>query len=307
MSKKRPSSTRAKAPVATVKPLVTYVTLSDHLPLNCTRGGTCCYGNLVWLNPWELARIATEKGLTPREFRDRYCDFGGISLRFDGAPGWKGLAACSQYITGCGCSVHKGRPLACRLFPLGRERRGDLIRYMHRGNAFPCLEGCPDVQDLPHLSVDDYLKAQDVAAGEAAQDAYLELMQHLADGAFALLLESGLAATGDRLTLRLWRKLGNYEADQLTTYLGPQWIDRLILPEINENIADPALYAQQHHDMLQAHAQESFGKLDTIEALSNASGLMMGMALHLGRGLGIDTPDIVKLWIKTAKEHGARE
>ena len=58
------------------------------------------------------------------------------------------------------------------------------------------------------LTVAEYLAGQAVDPGEAAQDAYLELMQQLADGAFVLLLESGLAASGDKQTLRAWRELG---------------------------------------------------------------------------------------------------
>ena len=66
----------------------TKLTLTDNLPLTCSRSGTCCHGKTVKLNPWELACLAEAKGQTPRAFRDRYCDFGGIQLRFDGAPGW---------------------------------------------------------------------------------------------------------------------------------------------------------------------------------------------------------------------------
>jgi hypothetical protein len=32
---------------------------------------------------------------------------------------------------------------------------------------------------------------------------------------------------------------------------------------------------------------------------------MMGLALHLGRGLGANPAELAELWIKTAKEHGA--
>jgi len=62
----------------------TKLKLQDKLPLTCTRAGTCCHGNQVFLNPWELARLAKEKHITPKEFHDRYCNFGGILLRFNG-------------------------------------------------------------------------------------------------------------------------------------------------------------------------------------------------------------------------------
>jgi len=88
------------------------LTVQDKLPLTCTRTGTCCHGKLVLLNPWELVCLAREKKMTPREFRDLYCEFGGIRLRFNGKEGWKKQKACSQYIENFGCSVHLGRPLS---------------------------------------------------------------------------------------------------------------------------------------------------------------------------------------------------
>ena len=78
--------------------VTTKLTCTDNLPLTCSRSGTCCHGKTVRLNPWELACLAEAKELTPRAFRDRYCDFGGIDLRFDGAPGWKQQPGCSQYV-----------------------------------------------------------------------------------------------------------------------------------------------------------------------------------------------------------------
>jgi len=286
---------------------MTNLALTDSLPLTCTRAGTCCHGKMVWLNPWELARMAAAKGMTSRAFRDRYCECGGIRLRFDNPPGGKGLAACSQYVPDCGCSVHAGRPLVCRLYPLGRKRRGAELLYIHEGSSFPCLEGCPQVKDLPHLTVADYLAGQDTMAGIAAQDEYLELMQRLADGAFALLLESGLAASGDRLTLRLWRELGSDDPDHLAKRLGPEWIDRLMLPDLRDGLDDPKAFSLQHHDMLQAQAQTSFGNLGDVAILREASGLMMGLALHLGRGLGANPAELAEHWIVTAKNLGALE
>ncbi len=286
-------------------PVTTKLTLADNLPLTCSRSGTCCHGKVVRLNPWELACLAQAKELTPRAFRDRYCEFGGIHLRFDGAPGWKGQPACSQYVPDFGCSVHLGRPLACRLYPLGRQRQGEELFYIHQGSEFPCMDGCPEVLDLPQLSVAAYIAGQATKHFEVAQDAYLELMQNLADIAFVLLLESGLAESGDQKTLRLWREMGREEPEQLAKRLGPEWIDRLMLPELTDGLNDPVAFSHQHDDLLQAKAQESFGMLDTLTDFCDASELMMGLALHLGRGLGANPAELAEHWIKTAKEHGA--
>jgi Fe-S-cluster containining protein len=288
-------------------PGTTKLALTDSLPLNCTRAGACCQGKTVWLNPWDLARLAEAKGLTSRVFRDRYCEFGGIRLRFESSPEGEGLSVCSQYVPDFGCGVHEGRPLVCRLYPLGRQRCGQELDYLHIGRRFPCLECCPEVVDLPYLTVADYLTGQDVIAGETAQDEYLEIMQRLADGAFVLLLESGLAASGDRLTLGLWRKTGKDSPEKLAQHLGPEWLDRLMLPDINDGIDDPAAFSRRHHDLLQSQAQTLFGNLADAAELREASEIMMGLALHLGRGLGANPAELAEKWIATAKKLGARE
>lgn len=285
--------------------VTTKLTLTDHLPLTCSRSGSCCYGKTVRINPWDLACLAEAKELTPRAFRDRYCDFGGIQLRFDGASGCRPQPACSQYVPGFGCSVHLGRPLACRLYPLGRQIQGEELYYMHQGRDFPCLEMCPEVLDLPHLSVAAYIEEQATKRFEVAQDEYLEMMQNLADSAFALLLESDLAKSGDRLTLRLWREMGNEEPEKLAQRIGPEWIDLLMLPELINSLEDPIAFSRQHDDLLLTKAQELFGTLENNTVCRDASVLMMGLALHLGRGLGANPAELAELWIKTAKEHGA--
>jgi uncharacterized protein len=289
----------------TAVPGAVSLALTDTLPLTCTRIGACCYGKMVWINPWEMACLAAAKGMTLRVFSNRYCEFGGIRLRFNGPPNDKGLAACSQYSPGSGCTVHSGRPLVCRLYPLGIMRQDKEFYYIHRGGIFPCLEGCKGVADLPHLTVSDYLIGQNVTACETAQDKYLDLMQLLADGAFALLFESGLAASGDKLTIRLWREFGKLAPEQSAKRLGPEWIDLLLLPDITDALDDPAIFVRRHHDMLQAKAQSSFGMLSDASKLREASGLMMGLALHLGRGLGANPLELAGRWIETAKKLGA--
>ena len=285
--------------------VTTKLTLTDELPLTCSRSGTCCHGKTVRLNPWELACLAEAKGLTPRAFRDQYCDLGGIQLLFDGAPGWRQQPACSQYVPDLGCSVHSGRPLACRLYPLGRQRQGEERYYLYQGSEFPCLEGCPEVLDLPRMSVAAYIEAQAAKRFEVAHDEYLELMQRLADSAFAFLLESGLAGSGDRQTLRLWREMGRARPEQLQDRLGPEWIDLLMIPVVADGLHDPTAFSHEHHDLLLLKAQGSFGALDKDTDLRKASVVMMGLALHLGRGLGADPAELAEHWIKTAKEHGA--
>ena len=285
----------------------TKLSLEDKLPLTCSRTGTCCHGKSVWLNPWELMSLAKEKKISTRAFRDQYSDFGGIRLRFDGKPGWKQQAACSQYVDGFGCSVHLGRPLACRLYPLGRQIQSEAVHYMYEGKEFPCLEGCPVVTELPKLTVGEYLEGQASGAFEKAQDAYLDLMQNLADIAFELLLDTGLAASGDTLTLAAWKEMGALDPQELKNRIGEEWMDALVLPEITEQIDNPVLFAQQHNELIQLKIQANFGALETNADLHQASVLVMALALHLARSIGADPQGLSEYWIGIAKENGACE
>jgi uncharacterized protein len=285
----------------------TIVHANDVLPLTCSRSGTCCHGKMVWLNPWELACLAQAKGLPTHTFRDQFTEFGGIRLRFNGAPGWKGLPACSQFDPERGCSVHTGRPLACRLYPLGRQLVGKKQQYIFDGEQFPCLAGCAEVKELPQMTVSEYLNGQRVDAGQLAQDAYLHTMQRLADGAFVLLIESGLAASGDKKTLRGWRNHGQQHPKERAQQIPSEWRDRLLIPKLTSTIDHPQAFAEEHFQLLQQHAQSAFAHHHTQENLSQASCLMMAMALHLGRSLGSDPEQLVNRWILTAKKHGARE
>lgn len=277
------------------------------LPLTCSRSGTCCFGKDVMLNPWELFRFSKEKQITQREFRDLYSEFGGIQLRFNGKQDKKGQNACSLYVDNAGCSVHQGRPLACRLYPLGRQVQYDKAHYIYEGDKFPCLNDCSEVLDLPKLSVGEYLKGQQAGQFEKALDEYLIVMQNIANIGFELLLDSGLAASGDTKTLAMWRIIGNESHELSVKRIGKEWMDCLMTPAITENTENPIVFAQKHNDLLLSKAQKEFGSIQTLEELHKASVLLIGVALHLSRGLGADTKGISEHWIEIAKSHGAKE
>ncbi len=279
--------------------------LKDTLPLTCSRTGNCCFGKIIYLNPWELFHFAKEKKNTQKEFRDLYCDFGGILLRFDGKEGWKGQQACSQYVENFGCSVHLGRPLACRLYPLGRQVQSEQVSYIFQGDDFPCLEPCPEVVALPQFKVGEYLEGQMTKTFEKAQDKYLELMQNIADIAFELLLDTGLAESGDKATLPLWRKMGEELPELLADRIGQEWLAYLMIPEISDT--DPVAFVEKHYEQLQLKIQEQFATSQTQQELHEASVLVMGIALHLARGLGANPKELAELWIATAKSYGAQE
>ncbi|WP_026776757.1 YkgJ family cysteine cluster protein [Polaribacter sp. Hel_I_88] len=285
----------------------TKLTSKSILPLTCTRSGTCCFGKAVMLNPWEIVCFSEAKKITPEEFRDLYTEFGGIQLLFDGKEDQKGQKSCSQYIPDFGCSVHEGRPLACRLYPLGRQIQFDKAQYIFEGTTFPCLTDCADVLNLPKLSVGDYLKGQGADLFEKAQDEYLLVMQSIADIGFELFLESGLSESGDTKTLKEWRKLGNETPEIVAQKIGKDWLDALMIPEITNEIENPIKFAKKHNDLLLAKAQVKFGSLQTFEEISKASILMIAIALHLAKSLGADAKGIAEHWVETAKSFGGKE
>lgn len=287
--------------------ITTKLNIDDKLPLTCSRAGACCFGNLVLINPWELVCLAREKKITPREFRDLYCEYGGIRLRFNGKAGWKGKQACSQYIDNLGCSVYLGRPLACRLYPIGRQIQSETVQYIHQGENFPCLESCPEVAKLRYLSVGEYLEGQMTSQFEKAQDAYLEMMQSIADIAFMLLLDTGLAGSGDKKTLPLWRKMGSELPEVLANRIWREWLDLLTIPEISDDLDDPISFVKRHNDLIQSKAQEHFEALQTDKEFHEACVLMMGLALHLARSIGTDPKALSEHWINIAKDNRALE
>jgi len=80
----------------------------------CNRCRKCCYDKGIQLNPYEVARLARNRGMSTSEFRAAWTkDGAGLHLgqREDGACVFLGSE---------GCSVHADRPLVCRLYPLGR-------------------------------------------------------------------------------------------------------------------------------------------------------------------------------------------
>jgi len=273
------------------------------LPLTCTRQGTCCHGKLVWVNPWELSRLAQALACSVQEVIAAHGCEGGIRLRFDGPPGWRDLPGCTFY-GGQGCRVHASRPLACRLYPLGRQRQGAQVRYLFEGPDFPCLAGCPSVTTLPVLRVDDYLHGQDVATAEAVADAYLEVVQDLAEGAFVLVVDSGLAASGYQGLMARWQGISGLSGDDRA---------RSIPPELRQMLLDPQLAALPDEAFVAAHAarlqdlaQERFGGLTARSDLADASCAMLAAALHLGASLGVDLPALAQRWFTTARDHGLR-
>jgi Fe-S-cluster containining protein len=269
------------------------------LPLTCTRAGTCCHGKAVWVTPWEVARLAEALGTGPeRLVRDR--TDGGIRLRFDGADRWRGQPACTLYDPASGCRAHGGRPLACRLYPLGRRHDGTNAVILHEGTVFPCLDGCPSVVDLPRMTVADYLRDQGTGPWETAQDRTRELATDLAEAAFAVVVDSGLLRARGRAVVKGWAAVGRESPAARATALGP-WFAPLVLPRLGADPADPAAWVAAHHQDLQHRLQDAFARLADPAALAEAGLACLRMAVHLGQACGGDAEVLARTWARRAE------
>src|SRR5260370_21733416 len=132
----------------------------------CNSCGRCCHDKVIVLSPFDLIRLAREAGVATSEAILRFTIRRGSILKF------RDDGACAA-LDGARCVVHRGRPLACRLYPLGIERDrargtemfvtlepalGSLGVYSHRG------------------TVDDFLDAQRVGSPLDANAPYPSLL-----------------------------------------------------------------------------------------------------------------------------------
>ena len=95
------------------------------------------------------------------------------------------------------------------------------------------MNGCSEVLQLPKITVADYLEGQETADFELAQDAYLEIMQNLADIALMLLLDTELVNEDAKSTLMDWKQIGNESAHELQTKIGSEWMNELMTPNLS--------------------------------------------------------------------------
>ena len=81
----------------------------------CNQCGRCCHDKVITLSPYDVIRIARVVRITTGDAVARYTLRRGSILRFAADGGCTALE-------GVRCTIHRGRPLACRLYPLGLER-----------------------------------------------------------------------------------------------------------------------------------------------------------------------------------------
>jgi Fe-S-cluster containining protein len=176
----------------------------------CNACGLCCRNKVITLSPYDVIRLAQAARISTREAIDRFTIRRGSILKFsDGG-------ACVA-LEGARCGVHRGRPLACRLYPLGIERieHTDSEKFVRLEPAAGSL-GVYGVEG----DVDDFLAAQGVGEYLATNARYASLLAVFRDR---------IAATVDfdRVEPReFWRRAvrealaeSNYDANPLVDAL----------------------------------------------------------------------------------------
>jgi len=118
------------------------------------------------LSPFDLLRLARDAGVATSEAIRRFTIRRGSILKFEDA------GACTA-LDGARCGVHRGRPLACRLYPLGIER--DRERHDDKFVTLEAAAGSLGVYG-DRGTVDDFLAAQDVGPHLEANARYASLL-----------------------------------------------------------------------------------------------------------------------------------
>ncbi len=147
---------------------------TDLLQLACGAAGcgaTCCKAAApIVLNPYELARIRAVSGMSYEDLldvfdTDRAKGFPLVMLPRD--------PAC-HFWTEKGCRIYDARPLACRLFPLGRVFENHQSRLV-----LPEVNRCSGLAPAPAKTIAAYLQEQDTALFIAMADRWIEFVSDI--------------------------------------------------------------------------------------------------------------------------------
>jgi Fe-S-cluster containining protein len=164
----------------------------------CHRCLKCCHHKRIQLNPYEVARLARNRGVTTSELHTAYtADGAGLYLAQTES------GAC-VFLGSEGCTVHPDRPLACRLYPLGRHTTVDGQEWFSHSETHPQSHG-----EFTHSgTIADFLLAQGADPYLRAVDDYYswlcaacENLHEASDGETVNLSEQHVAIARDLLDM----------------------------------------------------------------------------------------------------------
>ncbi len=168
MSKKPPTSIHvAGAEVAVLSD-------ADFMQLTCGSDGctsNCCRASApIILNPYEIALICRESAMSYEDLLD--------IVETDRAKGFPLVMLprkpVCHFRTETGCRIYNARPLACRLFPLGRVFEGGQSHMV-----LPARNICTGLAPSPSKTIADYLKDQDTALAIEMADHWIEFVTEM--------------------------------------------------------------------------------------------------------------------------------
>jgi Fe-S-cluster containining protein len=178
---------------------------SSSFSYTCNQCGLCCHDKVITLAPYDVIRIARAAGITTTEAVRKYTLRRGSILKF------KDKGSCVA-LEGTACTIHQGRPLACRLYPLGLERDVD------GGESFTRLE--PAVGSLgvygANGTIADFLEVQGVREYLDANEAYRALLPPMRERIAALVdFETVEPREFERVAIREALAEANYDPNPL--------------------------------------------------------------------------------------------
>jgi Fe-S-cluster containining protein len=132
----------------------------------CNQCGRCCHGQVITLSPYDVIRLAVAAHISTSEAIAKYTIGRGATLKFQQDGRCAALAAST-------CTVHPGRPLACRLYPLGLEHgEHGSERYVRVAPA----AGSKGIYG-EHGTIQDFLGSQGAEIYLAMNRRYAELLK----------------------------------------------------------------------------------------------------------------------------------
>lgn len=145
----------------------------------CRQCSRCCYDKVIQVNPYEVSRLARTLHISGKELRARFTVAGRGEYLAQNEDG-----SC-VFLSEGGCTVHEGRPLVCRLYPLGRTISAD------GSVVYSLLAGHPESAGAVtrNGTVASYIEAQGALPFIAAADRYFRW--------FCEAFTSGAAPTAD--------------------------------------------------------------------------------------------------------------
>lgn len=146
----------------------------DLFAVTCDANGcaaNCCTGSApIILNPYEISLICSASGMSYEDLldivdTDRANSFPLVMLPRD--------PAC-HFWSGNGCRIYRARPLACRLYPLGRVFEHGMSHIVQ-----PSVNVCSRLSPASGRTVARYLRSQDVDVQMAMADRWIEFVSEM--------------------------------------------------------------------------------------------------------------------------------